>query len=110
MMVEIDWGAQTRSGLHSDNYVRKAGLKVTRVCVFHIHNLATRTRSNTDRDQLKEMLCFCVKYELDIMGGDGNSATYKWYNHQVIPNINKAILPVVFRHSEESRLSFGQNS
>ena len=82
LMAEITWGRQPSGRLHQDEVIRRSGLATTRFCVFHIHNKEARIRCGKVREQLAEMMMYCVKYEIDIIGGDANAGIYRYFKNQ----------------------------
>ena len=82
---------------HSVTNISKAGLHSVRVAVFHINNVHAQRKTGNVKAFVTEVLAACALHQVDILGGDGNAATYKFKNNQRHPDIGNSILSTYVR-------------
>ena len=68
-------------------------MNVVRTCVYHIKSEFAHNHENS-RLQILEMLAWAWHLEVDLVVGDGNCATYRYFASQETPNWSKSDLRV----------------
>ena len=59
--------------------VWKGGQNVYRVMVVHIHHAVARTACRSCRINFADLLVLCAHFQVDLMGGDFNAFSYRYY-------------------------------
>ncbi len=57
----------------------RGGYTHLRVLVFHVNNVAAKVRPQLVRKKLRQMLMDCVRFQVDVLGGDANGAMYQYF-------------------------------
>ncbi len=68
-------------------------MNVVRTCVYYTKSEFAHNHENS-RCQILEMLVWAWHLEVDLMVGDGDCATYRYFPKQDTPNWNKSDLCV----------------
>ena len=71
----------------------RAGLNIVRCCLYHVWSSFAHSHWKS-RMQLLEMLAWAWHLECDQVMGDGNCATYRYFQDQAAPNWAKSDLRV----------------
>ncbi len=72
-------------GEDSSQPLLRAGMNVVRTCVYHIKSEFAHNHENS-RLQILEMLAWAWHLEVDLVVGDGNCATYRYFAKQDAPS------------------------
>ena len=59
--------------------VWKGGQNVYRVMVVHVHHAVARTACRSCRINFADLLVLCAHFQVDLMGGDFNAFSYRYY-------------------------------
>ena len=90
-------GTTTQQSVHTEPSNRKmvdrAKLKTWRVLGFHIHNDAAATSHYKVRQRLRQMMIDIVRFQVDIVAGDANKASYSCKKKQSVPNHMESSFP-----------------
>ena len=61
-------------------------------CIYHINNAEAKHAMGNVQEFVQQMLCECCRYQADVLGGDGNAASYAFVNEQEIPDPTNSML------------------
>ena len=80
------------------------GQNVYRVMVVHIHHAVARTACRSCRINLADLLVLCAHFQVDLMGGDFNAFSYRYYesgSQQIAASLQDSSLAVMLRRFDE---------
>ena len=85
--MEIVYGKTLPAGLqgYRDEFpdsdlsatLTRAGRDRIHVCMFHMNNVIAATKVAVAHEALGTMICDCLYYQVDLIGGDANMALYQ---------------------------------
>ena len=79
--------------------ISRSGQEVTRVCVYHVDNGMATSAVGRVRSQLVNMFIVCLYYQVEILGGDTNASSYRYYRTQGMkkktPKWGTSCLPII---------------
>ena len=84
--------------------VWKGGQTVYRVMVAHVNHAVARTACRSCRINLADLLVLCARFQVDLMGGDFNAFTYRYYrsgSQQIAASLQDSSLAVMLRRFDE---------
>ena len=84
--------------------VWKGGQNVYRVMVVHIHHAVARTACRSCRINFADLLVLCAHFQVDLMGGDFNAFSYRYYksgSQQIAASLQDSSLTVMLRRFDE---------
>ena len=84
--------------------VWKGGQNVYRVMVVHIHHAVARTACRSCRISFADLLVLCAHFQVDLMGGDFNAFSYRYYksgSQQIAASLQDSSLAVMLRRFDE---------
>ena len=84
--------------------VWKGGQNVYRVMVVHIHHNVARTACRSCRINFADLLVSCAHFQVDLMGGDFNAFSYRYYrsgSQQIAASLQDSSLAVMLRRFDE---------
>ena len=84
--------------------VWKGGQNVYRVMVVHIHHAVARTACRSCRINFADLLVLCAHFQVDLMGGDFNAFSYRYYksgSQQIAASLQDSSLAVMLRRFDE---------
>ena len=90
--------------------VNRAGLHVIRTCSFHLDSSYAMGSPAVCGELLSSMVADCFHYQVDIIGGDGNSSAYRFGgNNQKSSFSEQSLFQEVFKSFREAFISrFGR--
>ena len=83
--------------VRSSGKVRRSSLERARVLVFQINNTMARERCSSTRLRLRQMFLDAARYQVDFMGGDANSAIYRYFKKQSVMSIAKSSFSIMLQ-------------
>ena len=86
------------------NQVWKGGQNVYRVMVVHVHHAVARTACRSCRINFADLLVLRAHFQVDLMGGDFNAFTYRYYgsgSQQIAASLQDSLLAVMLRRFDE---------
>ena len=84
--------------------VWKGGQNFYRVMVVHINHLVARTACRSCRINFADLLVLCAHFQVDLMGGDFNAFSYRYYrtgSQQIAASLQDSSLAVMLRRFDE---------
>ena len=95
-----------RLGNTSDGrQVWKGGQNFYRVMVVHVNHLVARTACRSCRINFADLLMLCAHFQVDLMGGDFNAFSYRYYRsggQQIAASLQDSSLAVMLRRFDEA--------
>ena len=85
--------------------VWKGGQNFYRVMVVHINHLVARTACRSCRINFADLLMLCAHFQVDLMGGDFNAFSYRYYRtgtQQIAASLQDSSLAVMLRRFDEA--------
>ena len=80
--------------------VWKGGQNVYRVMVVHVNHAVARTACRSCRINFADLLVLCAHFQVDLMGGDFNAFSYRYYksgSQQIAASLQDSSLAVMLR-------------
>ena len=74
------------------NQVWKGGQNVYRVMVVHVHHAVARTACRSCRVNFADLLVLCAHFQADLMGGDFNAFSYRYYKSGTLQDSSLAVM------------------
>ena len=84
--------------------VWKGGQNVYQVMVVHIHHAVARTACRSCRINFADLLVLCAHFQVDLMGGDFNACSYRYYksgSQQIAASPQDSSLAAMLRRFDE---------
>ena len=84
--------------------VWKGGQNFYRVMVVHFNHLVARTACRSCRINFADLLVLCAHFQVDLMGGDFNAFSYRYYrtgSQQIAASLQDSSLAVMLRRFDE---------
>ena len=84
--------------------VWKGGQNFYRVMVVHINHSVARTACRSCRINFADLLVLCAHFQVDLMGGDFNAFSYRYYrtgSQQIAASLQDSSLAVMLRRFDE---------
>ena len=75
-IFEIVWGKTLNRSTNEEEDPARARMSMNRVCVYHVNQSHISRAAAMCGEVIATMCWECVRYEVDIMAGDGNKAAY----------------------------------
>ena len=85
--------------------VWKGGQNFYRVMVVHVNHLVARTACRSCRINFADLLMLCAHFQVDLMGGDFNAFSYRYYRsggQQIAASLQDSSLAVMLRRFDEA--------
>ena len=82
----------------------KGGQTVYRVMVVHVNHAVARTACRSCRINFADLLVLCAHFQVDLMGGDFNAFSYRYYrsgSQQIAASLQDSSLAVMLRRFDE---------
>ena len=98
------WYAIFDVKLADGKQVWKGGQNFYRVMVVHINHLVARTACRSCRINFADLLVLCAHFQVDLMGGDFNAFSYRYYrtgSQQIAASLQDSSLAVMLRRFDE---------
>ena len=76
MGFEIMWGKTFNRTTDEEEDLIRSRMSMTRVCIYHVNQSHISRAAAICGEVIATMCWECVRYEVDIMAGDGNKAAY----------------------------------
>ena len=87
------------------NQVWKGGQNVYRVMVADVNHAVARAACRSCRINFADLLILCAHFQVDLMGGDFNAFSYRYYksgSQQIAASLQDSSLAVMLRRFDES--------
>jgi hypothetical protein len=78
-MKQPQYGSRRRTTI---DFIARARLRKTRVCVVHVHNVSASKTPSTVIKCLRQLAMDIARYQVDILGGDMNGMAYRTFKNQ----------------------------
>ena len=75
-IFEVYWGKTKHRDTEEIEYLTRARMRMTRVCVFHVGQKYASESSGIVGECLAIMAFECARYQVDVIAGDGNKACH----------------------------------
>ena len=75
-IFEVYWGKTKHRDTEEIEYLTRARMRMTRVCVFHAGQKYASDSSGIVGECLAIMAFECARYQVDVIAGDGNKACH----------------------------------
>ena len=75
-IFKIVWGKTLNRTTDEEEDLTRSRMSMNRVCVQHVHQSHISRAAAMCGEVIATMCQECVRYEVDIMAGDGNKAAY----------------------------------
>ena len=75
-IFEILWGKTRNRDTNEIEDLTRSRMAMTRVCIYHVNQSHTSRAAAMCGEVIATMCWECVRYEVDIVAGDGNKAAY----------------------------------
>ena len=90
----------------SKDKIKRAGLHVIRTCSFHLDSHTAMAAPALCGELLSSMVADCFHYQVDIIGGDGNSSTYRFGgSNQKSSSNEQSLFQEVFKTFRDAYIS-----
>ena len=94
---EVTWGDDHLTGTQAI----RSGLTKLTVCVFHLNN-DTAKKVEAAKSCMVAVIKRCMRYQVDLIFGDGNTAVNRFCPSQQYPDRVSALIPTIIREAFSS--------
>ena len=86
--------------------INRSGLRVIRTCSFHLDSSTAMSAPALCGELLSSMVADCFHYQVDVIGGDGNSSAYRFGgSNQKSSSNEQSLFQEVFKTFRDSYVS-----